>query len=240
MQIGRADVVRNRPKAHSRLETGGGKDSWTDVLIVTSKDTNLTKARARYLESRPIAVAAGRILVLNKTIPGPVALPEADVSATEHFIAEVQNVFPVLGVNLLRGKSAVSPITANEAGGSDSPVFEVGIPKGGQTRAQDIDGKFTVLADSHARLRWATGKLKTPTHTHRDLCESLIAREVLAQRGELMVFTRNQVFSSPTAAAVTARTETRNGRHSWRVEGSQVSDGEWREHRIGTTAAAPT
>ncbi|MDR0627963.1 MAG: GIY-YIG nuclease family protein [Bifidobacteriaceae bacterium] len=50
--VGEADVVRNRLRAHARPEPEGGKDFWTEAVIITSKDTNLTKAHARYLEAR--------------------------------------------------------------------------------------------------------------------------------------------------------------------------------------------
>jgi hypothetical protein len=45
--IGEGDSVSNRIKNHVKDES---KDFWTKVCLVTSKDTNLTKAHARYLE----------------------------------------------------------------------------------------------------------------------------------------------------------------------------------------------
>jgi hypothetical protein len=55
------------------------------AIVVTSKDANLTKAHARHLESRFIALAqqAARCRLDNGTAPEPLPLPEADVSDME-------------------------------------------------------------------------------------------------------------------------------------------------------------
>lgn len=66
--IGETDDVGKRLKQHNRPEASGGKDFWERVCLVTSKDQNLTKAHAKYLESllihlRPMSDAAGWITV---------------------------------------------------------------------------------------------------------------------------------------------------------------------------------
>ena len=77
----------------------GGKDFWDRAIVLTSKDANLTKAHARYLESSFIALAqqARRSRLLNGTAPPLLPLPEADVSDMEYFIAQVKIILPVLG-----------------------------------------------------------------------------------------------------------------------------------------------
>jgi hypothetical protein len=55
--IGEGDDVGKRLYQHARAEDRGGKDFWDRAIILTSKDANLTKAHARYLESRLIALA---------------------------------------------------------------------------------------------------------------------------------------------------------------------------------------
>ena len=53
-----------------------------------------------------------------------------------------------------------------------------------------------------------------------------------------MVFTKNQVFTSPsTAAAVIVGTETHNGRQAWKVEGTGLTYGEWQAREIQSTEA---
>jgi hypothetical protein len=52
--VGEADVIGKRLQTHARPEEQGGKDFWSRAVVLTSKDMNLTKAHARYLESRLI------------------------------------------------------------------------------------------------------------------------------------------------------------------------------------------
>jgi len=80
--IGEADVVADRLKHHQR-----DKDFWDRVVVITSKDTNLTKSHGRYLESRMIGLAtlARRVTLENGTAPPVPALPEADSSDMDYF-----------------------------------------------------------------------------------------------------------------------------------------------------------
>ncbi len=55
--IGEGDEVRTRLRQHARTEEQGGKDFWDRAIVLTSKDANLAKAHARYLESRLITLA---------------------------------------------------------------------------------------------------------------------------------------------------------------------------------------
>ena len=74
------------------------------MVVLTSKDMNLTKPHARYLEARFIALAtsANRVTLENQTAQEPIRLPEADQSDMEFFIEQAKIILPVLGVNLLR------------------------------------------------------------------------------------------------------------------------------------------
>ena len=80
--------------------------------MLTSKDANLTKAHARYLESSFIALArqARRSRLVNGTAPPPLPLPEADVSDMEYFIAQAKIILPVLGVNILRAPATAAAL----------------------------------------------------------------------------------------------------------------------------------
>jgi membrane-bound ClpP family serine protease len=54
--IGEADIVADRLRYHQRE-----KDFWDRVVVITSKDANLAKARSRYLESRLISLVVERL-----------------------------------------------------------------------------------------------------------------------------------------------------------------------------------
>jgi hypothetical protein len=233
--IGEGDEVRSRLKLHARAEDQGGKDFWDRALVLTSKDANLTKAHARYLESRFITLAqqARRSRLINGTAPPPLPLPEADVSDMEYYIAQAKIILPVLGVNILRSTAAgisdaaeMTPTAATVT----SPVFELHLKKDGiSASAREIDGEFTVLEGSGARAAW-TGV----EHAYKVLREKL-AREgaiVPSHDDKAMRFARNQVFASPSAAAAVVVGRTANGRNDWKIQGSGVSFGAWQAQGI--------
>jgi hypothetical protein len=97
--IGEGDDVGRRLAQHMRT-----KDFWDRVVVLTSKDANLTKAHARYLESRLIALAkhAKRVRLANETSPVLLPLPESDISDIEYFIEQVKLILPRVGFDILR------------------------------------------------------------------------------------------------------------------------------------------
>jgi Domain of unknown function (DUF4357) len=233
--IGEGDEVRTRLRQHARPEEQGGKDFWDRAILLTSKDANLTKAHARYLESRFITLAqqARRSRLINSTAPPPLPLPEADISDMEYFIAQAKIILPVLGVNILRSKEAAVDYVGDTAPAStlvSSPIFELHLKKDGITAtAREIDGEFTVLEGSEARMAW-TGV----EHAYKVLHEKLVREGAIVpgDDGTTMRFARDQVFASPSAAAAVVVGRTANGRNDWKIRGSGVSFGDWQAQGI--------
>jgi hypothetical protein len=240
--IGEGDDVGTRLRQHAKTEEQGGKDFWDRAIVFTSKDANLTKAHARYLESSFIALAqqARRARLVNGTAPPPLPLPEADVSDMEYFIAQAKIILPVLGVNILRTSAppgstqGASPDPATMA----SPTFELQLRKEGITAAaREIDGEFTVLEGSGARSS-RTGVQPA----YQALREKLIHDAVLVpdHDGRTMRFARDQVFASPSAAAAVVVGRAANGRSDWKIQGTGVSYGNWQARGIDPTATKTT
>jgi hypothetical protein len=236
--IGEGDDVSKRLYQHARPEDQGGKDFWDRAIVLTSKDTNLTKAHARYLESRLITLAqqANRVSLINGTAPSPLPLPEADISDMEYFISQAKIVLPVLGVNLLRAVPT-TPVAEQEASGMtatlsvQSPIFELMLKKSGiAASAQEIDGEFTVLEGSTARSEWQG----VEGHGYKRLREKLEEDGTLAPTndGSFRRFTRNQVFASPSAAAATVTGRSANGRVEWKVQGTGLSYSSWQSEGV--------
>lgn len=234
--VGEGDDVGKRLYQHARAEEQEGKDFWDRAIVITSKDSNLTKAHARYLESRFIALGlqAQRAKLTNSTAPQPIALPEADVSDMEYFIEQARIVLPVLGVNIFR--SAVSAIPRVDQPPATvqppvSPVFELRLKKDGvRATAQEIDGEFTVLAGSKAKREWTGAQ----AHNYRNLREKLERDGTLALStdGATRYFTHDQVFASPSAAAAAVAGRSANGRVEWAVAGSRVTYGNWQAQNL--------
>jgi hypothetical protein len=236
--IGEGDDVSKRLGQHSKPEDEGGKDFWNRAIVLTSKDTNLTKAHARYLESRLITLAqqANRVSLVNGTAPSPLPLPEADISDMEYFISQAKIVLPVLGVNLLRAAPTMS-VAVQEGSGMtatlpvQSPIFELTLKKFGiAATAQEIDGEFTVFEGSTARSKWEG----VEGHGYKRLREKLEEDGTLAPTddGSLRRFTRNQVFASPSAAAAIVTGRSANGRSAWKVQGTGLSYGSWQSEGV--------
>ncbi|MDQ2626133.1 MAG: GIY-YIG nuclease family protein [Actinomycetota bacterium] len=239
--IGEGDDISKRLYQHSRPEDQGGKDFWDRAIVLTSKDANLTKAHARYLESRFITLAqlAKRARLTNGTAPTPIALPEADVSDMEYYIAQAKIILPVLGVNLFR--SATTAIVATAASAADrvpvaveSPIFEVHLKKEGITaHAREIDGEFTVIEGSHARATW----VGVGNDGYKALHEKLRQDGTITPNGEgPLRFTHDQVFASPSAAAAIVLGRSANGRIEWRTQDSGTSYGSWQSQGVDEAA----
>lgn len=224
--VGEGDVVATRLRLHSKE-----KPFWNQAVLITSKDTNLTKSHVRYLESRLIELIqqAERATLDNGTAPEPPRLPEADVSDMELFLDELRIVLPVLGVNVIRTRPAVPP--SESSGPTESPVFTLTNKRRGvEARAQQIDGEFVMLAGSLVVPAWPkTGNASPSTQKayagYRARHEGLLADGSIVVEGNRARTTRDIVFPSPSAAAATALGHTSNGRKEWMS--AEGSFGDW-------------
>jgi hypothetical protein len=204
--IGEADVVADRLRDHQRK-----KEFWDRVVVITSKDANLTKAHGRYLESKLVTLAtqAGRVTLDNGTAPTIPALPEADKSDMDYFVSQLQIVLPVLGFNAIRVPQPTSAAAAATEP-TTSPIFQLGHPKlGVDAQAQQIDGEFTMLAGSLVVASWhGVGKAQSTRKayaSYRAQHEQLLANGAIVAEGETGRVTRNIVFPSPSNARVPSR-----------------------------------
>ncbi|MGJ7462329.1 GIY-YIG nuclease family protein [Halomonas sp. MA07-2] len=236
--IGESDDVGTRLKQHNRTEDRGGKDFWEKVCLITSKDQNLTKAHVKYLESLLIhnAGQVGRCKLINGTAHEYINLPESDRADMAFFVEQIRTVLPVLGFDFLRETSRPSrvpeatPATEPEA----SPRFNLEVPRHGiRATGQEIDGEFYVFKGSLARGSWV-GTERGYQNLYNQLCEDGVLVE---GSNSTRVFSEDQSFSSPSAAAAVISGRSANGRTSWKAEGSGLSYGEWQDRQVSAAAA---
>lgn len=215
--IGEAEDVADRLRSHQR-----GKEFWDRVVVVTSKDENLTKGHVRYLEARLIELAsrAARVELENGTQPPRAPLPEADRSDMEYFIEQVQVVLPVLGVNAIRVRD-VKPTSPSATDQLVSPMFSlVNTKLGVDAKAQQVDGEFTMLAGSRvvgavresARYSPSTARAYA---SYRALHDKLVVNGAISIVDGVGILTRDAVFSSPSTAGAIALGRSCNGREAW-------------------------
>src|SRR5690606_36003136 len=85
--IGEAENVWDRLKNHDTK-----KDFWSEVILFSSKDENLTKSHIKYLESRliNITINADRYKIENSNSSTLSSLPLPDQDSMEDFLLNIK------------------------------------------------------------------------------------------------------------------------------------------------------
>jgi predicted GIY-YIG superfamily endonuclease len=247
LYIGESDQVGTRLKQHNQEDK---KTYWERTCVITSKDQNITKAHARYLEARLIGIAAKakRATLDNGTAPPIVPLPEADCSDMEFFIEQIRLILPVLGLEFFRespqaSQPAATSQTSASQQASTGTVFALDHKKTGlHAEAREIDGDFVLLKGSHTVAQWK--QASTKDHGYAKLHRKLVADGVLqpVPGSAWLILTEDVAFSSPSAAGAVVVGRSSNGRIEWKVKGTQKTYAAWQEELIAQatqTAAMP-
>jgi hypothetical protein len=202
--IGEAEVIRERLKQHR------SKEFWVSAIVFVSKDENLTKAHVRYLESQLLAEATqvGRF-TLEQNQAGGAKLPESDREDMEVFLSRIRQLLPVLGSDLL---TPIAQLPSKPAGG----VLFCRI-KGIEARGQRTADGFVVFHGSQAVVE------ERPSARERYPYVLAVRRQLLndgtlVTNGMVLEFTRDKVFSSPSAAAATIHGGSANGLIAWKTK----------------------
>ena len=200
--IGEAENIKNRVKMH--LE----RDFWNQVVFFISKDENLTKAHIRYLEGELIAQArrAGRALVINNQNTSA-KLPESDREDMKVFLEKIYQLLPVLGIELL----VIATSKAKMGAEKEMLYCEI---KGLKARGHLSPNGFLVLKGSQAVLKERASVKKYPWPLN--MRQRLKDEGVLSADAGHFFFTRDEEFSSPSAAAAVIHGGHANGLIAWK------------------------
>jgi len=202
--IGEAESIRDRIKGHL------GKDFWNRIVFFISKDENLTKADIRYLEGRLIEIAklAERAVLMNSQGSGS-KLPESDREDMEVFLEKMQQVLPALGVEVF------VPTVSIQEPEDKRELLSCKIKDISATGYLTPNG-IVVLSGSQAVINERASAKKYPwVLVHRN---KLIEEENLVKQGNLLVFTKDVEFSSPSAAAAVIHGGSANGLIAWKTQ----------------------
>lgn len=230
--IGEADDVAVRLRIHLR---SGDKDFFDRLAIVVSSDDNLTKAHARFLESRLIKLVrqAGATPLTNGTDPDFQRLPEADRADMEFFVEQVTLMLPILGFGLFRHPASHSGASTSTAAGDATFILTTA---GASATARETDDGFVVLAGSTAR--------RTPSGTfpggYLALRDQFVADRKLIDgpTPDLYTFTTDVVFSSPSAAASIVAARSASGPREWKIASTGQMYKDWKAERLDGPVAA--
>lgn len=220
--IGRTEYFANRFRDHSAK-----KDFWDRVVLITAKDDSFNEGHWGYLEARLVDLAkqASRVSLTNDQNPQVRRLSEAQASDMEAFLAQLQIVLPVLGVNAIRTR-AIRAAAASPA--DESPTFTLVTPKLGVDAKAQVNGdEFTMLAESKVVARWqGAGKTESTRRAYASLRaehEKLVADGSIRVDGMNGYLTRDVAFTSPSRAGAIAQGRSCNGREAWLWEGGTYS-----------------
>jgi hypothetical protein len=210
--IGESENVRARLLTHRK-----NKDFWQTAVLLTSKDDNLTKSHVKYLEARLVVIAqqADRIALENGNAPQLPSLPRADRDAMEEFLEPATLLLQTLGFHLFQPvakKTASSASVSSSRGGLIDLRLKFEIPRTGVLAQGAVtDEGFVVFAGARGPKR--IGKsLKERRREHR---AQLLEEGTLTVDGEMVVFAKDVLFSSPSLAGAIVSGRAIPGREAW-------------------------
>ena len=208
--IGESENVYKRLVDHDRK-----KDFWNEVVILTSKDENLTKSHIKYLESRlsTLTKIADRNVLDNGNNPTESSLPRADKEAMEEFIYNSRIVLGTLGHKFLEPINSSNSINDEETI-SNSLIGRIlyFTVNGLKSQGKLSDEGFVLIKNSEVSLNTTNsipGKIN-------ELRSRLIVEKVLVEINNKLILSKDIILSSPSYAAALVAGTSRSGPQSWK------------------------
>ncbi len=238
--VGESEDVAARLQRHTTVDT---KDFWIDTIAFVSKDENLTKSHARFVESLLIAAAKASKTwaVVNSQNPLEIGkLPKPDECAMLEFIDQAKTLTSALGFDLFKvtsGKLTQQPTAQGDVATAsiDSPPFRY---CGGDFDAtavvSGINGQWVVKTGSKAKRQEVDSIPKGAKGRRAELIE----KQVIKDNGVVLEFVADCEFSSASLAASVVCGGSVAGPKVWKFNGQ--SYGDWEAARsIGDVAFQP-
>lgn len=219
--VGQTGDLRARLSAHNKAKE---KDFWERALVLISRTNSLTQTHALFLEWHCLQAirAAGRFQDENGNAgsrpftPAPLEADCLEIFETGHAL------LASLGYPLFDpvGKAATA---------SGAEEIFVCNASGASGRGLYTPDGFAVLKGSKGRREMVPSLVGTPSANHR---LSLIESGVLIEEGDMLVFTADHLFRTPSGAAIALLGRTANGWLEWRTEKGQTLD-ELKRQKVG-------
>ena len=196
--IGEGEDCFKRIKSHNR-----NKDFWTHCIIVTTKTNEFTKTDGKFLEHHCLekALQFGRYSTENDTGSNKPSLPESrEYDLLDNF-ETLKILLATLGYPVFEPKRKKN---------NKKDVF---ICKGKKAFAEGeiTDDGFVVYQGGKCNLD------ETPTLSNgiRNMRKKLIQDGILKEENDVLIFTSDHIFSSPSSAAATILARSTNGWVYW-------------------------
>ena len=235
--VGEGDSVRTRLSSH---DSDPAKSFFERVVVIVSKDENLTKAHGRYLESRLIHQIknSGQAEVVNATAPIFSGLPEAEMADMERVLDEVAILLPIIGFDIFKTEKQIPGIADRSPDTRKSSDYRP-VEGGGHFVAQIRDARGEAVEDGGQFILLSGSTVYvTEKSSFTDPLRKRKAR--LRQNGflvdtpdpELWQLVEDTNFGSPSAASAFIAGRADNGRTTWRAKDTGITYADWREERL--------
>ena len=207
--IGEAEEVLKRLNQHIANDEW---QDWTECIVFVSRDNELNKAQAKYLESSlyTLAVKAGRCRLMNMNRPTKSSLSEPDRAEMEEFLYNLRILLGAMGHRFLE-----PPITTEEE--SEGTVFHMSGKIGYDARGMPVSDGFVVLKGSRIS---DTVSNSFKSSGYYKLREKLIAEGTIVDG----IFTKDCHFDSYSASSGVVQGRSSNGWIEWKTENGDTLD----------------
>jgi hypothetical protein len=232
--IGQSGNVGVRLQQHT-----SSRDFWTKAMVAVSLTSEWTLTHAAYLEwlSLARAKAAGRYVLLNGNQASNPFTPEPLEADCQEFIDTVAVLLATLGAPVLESvKPRPSQATGNAgtSEGEPEPLFfrEAGCDATGYQTSEGL----LVLARSKGRTALRPSA-RPGIGSQRD---ALQTEGVIKMTDRELMFLKDHLFPSPSAAGCALIGGENNGRTSWRnAQGQSINDLEQLDLASSTSEVQP-
>lgn len=207
--IGEAENLWNRLTTHDN-----SKDFWFTAVAFISKDSNLTKAHVKYLESRCVDLASQvkRYNLENGTKPTSPLLSEADIAEMEEFLDNLKLLLTAVGYPILQ------EITSKNKNNTSDPLF-ICRGKGVLASGRMTNEGFVVYKGSTLTTQTSNAVMER----NQKNIEKLINNGYLEKQNEIIyIFIKDYVFNSPSAASDIILGNSTSGWKKWKNEGGKT------------------
>jgi hypothetical protein len=205
--LGEAESIFKRLGQHLNQ-----KDFWNEAIVFISKDENLNKAHIKYLENRlfEIARSTGRYQVENSMVPTQSSISESDRAEMEEFIDHVKMLVNTLGHKVFEEKREFKPQRINES-------FYIKAARGANAQGEPTSDGFVVFKGSRATAT----SVPSTMNSLLAMRERLVSDGVLVRTDDVLTFSEDFIFSSPSTAAAIVMGRNANGLTEWKQVGGK-------------------
>ena len=199
--VGQGDPVRTRLEQHYVK-----KDFWSWAIVFVTRDDSLNKAHIGYIEAALYKVAARlkRCKLDNQNQPNPSPLTEADAADMDSFLADMFNIFPLIGLRVFEQPKVKQ---------REQVLLELSA-KGVSAKGYESSQGLVVTAGS----TFSTSETPSIPSYVAKMRQTLKKEQVLVGAGDVLRLTQDYEFSSASNAAAAIMGASANGLQMWKDE----------------------